>query len=150
MPRLTKDNAKERASNLYKAIQKAGGSQSKVAKQLGVTRAAVHQRIKKNPEYQTLRQEAIHRAAKQAGFTLARIYNVFNEALDANVVACFNGEATESDAPDYRARMISGKIGLELFEHLGGDLVQDAKPTEIHVHYGHRTKPPQKEDDGTT
>lgn len=147
MPRLTKLTAKERAVKLYKAIQKSGGSQTKAANKLGITRGAVHQRIKKNPEYQSLRQQAIQKTARDVGFTLHRIYSALNNSLDANVVACYEGDAIESDAPDHRARLIGVKIGLELFEHIGSDLVQDAKPTEIHVHYGHRTKPPQKQEE---
>lgn len=127
MPRLNKETAQERALRLHKAIQKAGGSQSKAAKQLGVTRGAIHQRIKKNPEYHAIRKLAIAKAAASAGLTLHRIYSVVNKSLDANVVACFNGEATESDAPDHRARLIGAKIGLELFEHLGADTKDDGK-----------------------
>lgn len=150
MPRLTKATKQERAIKLDKALKNNKESLTKVAKELGITPQAVYARKKKNPEFQSIRQQAIQRAARQAGFTLARIYNVFNEALDANVVSCFNGKAIESDAPDHRARIMSGKVGLELFGHIGGDAIEDKKPTEINVYYGHRKKPPQKEDDGST
>ena len=147
MPPLTKATAKERALKVAKGLRKHKGSVSAYAKELGISRQAV-QKKKNNPEFKSLRQQAIAKAAQRVGLTLTRIYSAVNDSLDAKVVACFNGEALESDAPDYRARLIGAKIGLELFEHLGGDIKEDSKPTEIHVHYGHRTKPPQKDDDG--
>ena len=147
MPRLTKLTAQERALKVVKGLKRSGGSQTKLAKKLGVTPQAVHKKTKRK-ECQSMRQQAIQRAAKNVGFTLQRIYGALNDSLDANAQASYLGDVTESNYPDHRARLVGVKIGLELFEHLGGDLVQDAKPTEIHVHYGHRTKPPQKEDDG--
>lgn len=146
MPRLKKSTAKERALKLAKTLRKTNGDQSKAAKLLGVTRQTINGKTH-SPEFQSLRMQAINRAAKQAGLTLARIYGAVNGSLDANVVACYEGEAIESDAADHRARLIGAKIGLELFQHIGGDLKDEMKPTEIHVHYGHRSKPPVKEDD---
>lgn len=149
MPRLSKKVSKERAIKLSKTYAKANGNQAEVARKLGVTRQTIYKKTK-NPEFQSLRQQAIAIAAKRSGLTLARIYNALNESLDANQSSSYLGRVYDSNIPDHKTRQVGAKIGLELFEHLGGDLKEESKPTEIHVHYGHRTKPPIKNTDEVT
>lgn len=146
MPRLNKDTAKQRALKVSKGLRKHKGNQSALARELGVTPQAVNKKTR-NPAFITLRQQAIQKAAERAGFTLDKIYQGLAEGLAANTQASFNGHVYQSDHPDHRARIAVQKIGLELFQHLGADTKDDAKPTEIHVHYGHRKQPRKPPED---
>lgn len=148
MPRLNKSTAKERALKVAKGLRKHKGNASALARELGVSPQAIAKK-KNNPEFQSLRQQAIAKASQRAGFTLDKIYSVLADGLKATEHVTSFGEMDDTDLANYRERREHAKIGLELFEHLGGDLVQDAKPTEINVYYGHRKHPPKKDDDGT-
>ena len=149
MPRLNKATAKERALKVAKGLRRHKGSAASLAKELGVTRQAV-QKKKNNPEFQSLRMQAISKACQRHGITEDLVYGKLRDGFDATLSAAYLGNVQESDVPDRKEIREHIKIGLELFGHINTDIKEDSKPTEIHVHYGHRTKPPQKEDDGST
>lgn len=150
MPRINKQTAHLNAVKLNKAIRKHKGNQSSLAKELGVTRSAINHQIKKNPELLSLRRQAINKAMQRAGLTEDFVYSTLANSMKANSQASYAGAVFESKHPDHRVRQAGVNICLELFEHRGADVKDEAKPTEIHVHYGHRTKPPNKDNDEGT
>lgn len=147
MPRLKKETAQLKAVKLNKALRKHKGSQSSLAKELGVTRGAINHQIKKNPELLSLRRQAINKAMERAGLTEEFVYGKLANSMKAKAQASYLGTVYQSVHPDHRVIQSGVNICLELFEHRGADIKEESKPTEIHVHYGHRTKPPKKEDD---
>lgn len=150
MPRIRKQTAQLKALKLNKALRKHKGSQSSLARELGVTPSAINKQVAKNPEFLSLRRQAINKAMERAGLTEDFVYGKLAASMKAKVQAAYLGEVYQSNHPDHRVIQNGVNICLELFEHRGADVKEESKPTEIHVHYGHRTKPPKKDDDGST
>lgn len=146
MPRIKKQEAKLKALKLNKALRRHKGSQASLARELGVTRAAINQQIKKNPELTSLRQLAINKAMERAGITTELIYGQLAQALKAKAQASYLGQVYESQFNDHATQLKAIPIGLELFQHINYDQKEESKPSEIHIHYGHRAK---KESDST-
>lgn len=145
MPRLKKATAKVRALKVAKGLRKHKGSVANLAKELGITRQAVQKKLN-NPEFISLRQQAINAALKRAGITEDFLYGKLKKALEAKAQASYLGQVFESQFDDHGTQLRAIPITLELFQHLNVDVKEDSKPTEVHIHYGHRTKP--KEDNG--
>lgn len=140
MPRLRKETKQERALKLVKGLRRNKGSPTALAKELGISRVAMHKQMQ-NPEFISLRRQRINAALKRAGITEDFLYGKLKKVMLAKVKTAFQGHVYESKFDDETVQLAGVKIGLELFEHLGGDLKEDSKPTEIHVHYGHRSRP---------
>ena len=145
MPRLNKVTAKERALKVAKGLRKHKGSAAALARELGVTRQSI-QKKKNNPEFISLRQQAVAKAMQRAGITQSLVYGELKDGLSSTLSASSYGKVYDSDVADRKERREHVKICLELFQHLGGDIKDDLKPTEIHVHYGHRTGPPKTQE----
>ena len=141
MPKLRPYTAKARAVSLVKALSKNGMNQAKVARKLGVSPQAIQDRIKR-PAVQKVLAKINEDALKRVGVKMSKVYQCFNEALDANLSSSFKGEIFPSDEPDHNIRLKTAVECLELTGRKKTAHSEDiTKPTEIHVHYGHRDKP---------
>lgn len=104
--------------DLTKALIKYDGNSNKAAKEVGITRRSVSRRISRNPDMKqevlTAREQALHKAK----VTRELVYKRIREGLDATVVAIYEGEVIESDAPDQKERREYAKMALNLFRDL--------------------------------
>ena len=141
MPKLRPYTVKERAVRLTKAYVKNGMSHVKTAKALGISRPAVTQALKR-PAVQKALAKVNEDALKRAGVRMSKVYKCLDEALEANLTGSFQGQVFPSKEPDHAIRV---KTAVECLELTGRKKTAHSdditKPTEIHVHYGHRDKP---------
>ncbi|MFI5205456.1 MAG: helix-turn-helix domain-containing protein [Candidatus Paceibacterales bacterium] len=127
MPKITPALARIRATRLVKTLQKKDFNQAAVARELGVTRQNIQSRMNR-PEVQRTLDEVIRDNFKKAGITVEKVYLVLAAGL----------KATKEGDVDFRERREAARLCLELIGHLKRDKIEEAKPTEIHVHYGYR------------
>ena len=130
MPKLTPAVTKARAAKLVKTLQNKDFNQAAVARELGVSRQAIQDKMKQ-PEVQKTLEQVIADNFKKADITIEKVYSVLAAGLDAK----------KDGNIDYKECREAVKLCLELIGHLKRDRIEEARPTEIHVHYGHRTKP---------
>lgn len=132
------------AEKLSKAIIKHGGNQHKAAKELGMSQPSISTRLTRNPELKQKILNAREKAMQRAGMTRSKVYETAVEGLKANVVSSFEGQAIESDAPDYKERRESVKLCLQLFRDLEVDSNQEQKEKpgiaqHLHLHFDKMT-----------
>lgn len=140
MPRLTKLGAKIKAMHTVKLLQKHHGNQSAAAREAGITRQSFRARTKLPAVAEAL-QDKIDKCLNQAGITDRLVYSVIKGALKANSQASFNGTVYESKHADHAKRLAAADRALELMQHKKTAHSEDtSRPTEIHLHYGHRKK----------
>ena len=148
MPRLKKATAHQRALKVAKGLRKHKGNASSLARELGITPQAVNKK-KNNPEFVSLRQQAINKALERAGITESFVYNKLKKILNAKAQASYLGQVYESNHPDNPVQLKGIEVTLDLFQHTNTDQKDEMKPTEIHVHYGHRVRPKKVIEDGS-
>lgn len=141
MPNLRPYTAKARVAQVIKSYVKNGMNQMKMAKAEGISQPAVSKKLK-NPEVQKALAKINEEALRRAGATLTKAYTRIAEGLDANLTATSMGMVYQSKHPDIPQRTKSAELVLELTGRKKTAHSEDiTKPTEIHVHYGHRSKP---------
>ena len=123
MPMPTKHLTK---AIILKKVVEADGSPTKLGPMLGITPQAAKFQIHK-PDAQKVLAIAREKALKKAGITRGAVFKVIGDGLKANVVATFEGQAIESDAPDYKERREAAKLGLQLI----GELKEDENPGQV-------------------
>src|SRR3990167_4815468 len=99
MPRLNKVTAKERALKVAKGLRKHKGSAAALARELGVTRQSI-QKKKNNPEFISLRQQAVAKAMQRAGITQSLVYGELKDGLSSTLSASSYGKVYDSDVAD--------------------------------------------------
>ena len=141
MPKYRPETAKAKATKLIKAYQKAGLSQTKLAKEEGVTKEAINQRLKKAPVQQTMAE-----ILDKAGVTDTYLGDKIKEGCEASetIVHGKGKKKTTIQIKDLKTAHRYVTTALEVKKHIRAD--EDVKPMKLIVHFGHR-KP--KEDVGT-
>ena len=139
MPKMRGYSKNAIAAKVVKSYVRNGMNQTAAARELGVSQNAVHKQIKK-PEAQKILSRINEDAIRRAGGSAAKAYRRIVEAMDAKLVHKGKVDTHETDIPDAELRM---KAGLEVLELTGrkktaANSDDISKPTEIHIHYGHR------------
>lgn len=130
MPKLRPYTAKVRAARAVKALVENDLNQTKAAQQLGITQQTLHKKLIQ-PEAQLALAEINRKALAKAGATMEKIYQRAAEGLDAT--------GKTKLKPDFKERRESVKLLGEMTGIIKTANSEDiTKPTEIHVHYGHR------------
>lgn len=144
MPRLGKYAEESNAVRVVKSFIKNGANQAKAAKELGIRQQSLNKALRR-PAAQKILAKLNEEALRRAGATLEKIYKRISEAMDANLAASYKGEIIESSVPDARIRLDAAIEALELTGRKKTAANQDdiTKPTEIHIHYGHRSTGPR-------
>ena len=138
MPKLRKYTAKARAVKVAKGFIKHKMNLKSFAAEQGVTPQAIGKKVRR-PEVQKILSKINEDSLRKAGATLTKAYQRIAEGLDATLSASFRGDVTESDVPDVEQRTRNAELVLELTGRKKTAHSEDiTKPTEIHIHYGHR------------
>lgn len=157
MPKLRPYTEKARAAKVIKSFVKHNMNMAAVARAEGVSQPAIAKRIKR-PEVQKALSKINEEALRKAGASLTKIYSRAVEGLDATKIipgmkiklpATDQTEdinedhgisAITTDVIDYKERRESVRLCLELTGRLrtANSSEDITKPTEIHIHYGHR------------
>ncbi len=107
-------------TNIKKAAIKADGSPTLMGQILGISPASAHQHLQK-PSVQKAIQTAQEKALAGSSITRKRVYDRIGNLIDAKLITTYEGYATESNAPDHKARQKAVETALQLF----GDLKKD-------------------------
>lgn len=139
MPRLRTYTKNARAAKVVKGLIKHNMNQSALARAEGVTPQTIQKKLKQ-PEVQKVLSRINEDAIRRAGGSVAKAYRRIVEAMDAKLVHKGKADTHETDIPDAELRM---KASLEVLELTGrkktaANSDDISKPTEIHIHYGHR------------
>lgn len=139
MPRLRTYTKKIRAAKVINGLLKHNMNQSALARAEGVSQPAIAKKLKR-PEVQLALGKLNEQALKKAGASLTKIYRRINEALDAKVVCNTKAGAYLTDIADADLRLKAAVECLELSgrKRTSANSEDITKPTEIHIHYGHR------------
>lgn len=141
MGKLRPYTVKARAAQVIKSYVKHGMSQTAMAKAEGVSQPNIAKKLK-NPEVQKALAKINEDALRRAGASLTKAYTRIAEGLDAKLASTFQGDVILSEHPDIAQRTKNAELVLELTGRKKTAHSEDiTKPTEIHVHYGHRSKP---------
>ena len=138
MPKMRSYSKQEIAVTVAKSYAK-NRTLTKAGQELGISRQAVAKHMKK-PEVQKVLSRINEDAIRRAGGTVAKAYRRIVEAMDAKLVHKGKADTHITDIPDDELRM---KASLEVLELTGrkktaANSDDISKPTEIHIHYGHR------------
>jgi hypothetical protein len=96
----------------YVALLGQGWAKREAARESGYS-AAISQRPQRIIETAQLRAKA-QSALKRQGATMDKAARVVSEAMNANVVATFEGKAIESVVPDHKTRVQAAKVTADL------------------------------------
>lgn len=128
MPKLRPETAKLRAAKLVKSLSKHNGNQTEVAKELGVTKQAISDRLS-NPVVKETIQETINRCLAKAGITEERVYGQLSKQLDAKETGIDeNGNPIYRD--DFNSQDKARKDALKLMGH-SKDKVEHSVDNEL-------------------
>lgn len=110
-----------------------------MARAKGITQQAVSNAVRR-PEVQIALAKLNEKALAKAGASLTKVYKRINEALNAKVVSNTKAGAYLTDIADADLRLKAAIECLELTGRKRTTANSDdiTKPTEIHIHYGHR------------
>lgn len=121
MPKIDKnakgEAARIRAKATVKALLKHQGNQTKAAKELGISKHTMRDRITKNP----FCREELHKAYKRKDVSLNRYAKAIREGLDAertvsvedNTEGSKPGDRTQITEPDHAIRLRSAEIFIK-------------------------------------
>lgn len=139
MPRLRAYTKNARTAQVVKDLVKHGMSQASMARAKGITQQAVSNAVRR-PEVQIALAKLNEKALAKAGASLTKVYKRINEALNAKVVSNTKAGAYLTDIADADLRLKAAIECLELTGRKRTTANSDdiTKPTEIHIHYGHR------------
>jgi predicted transcriptional regulator len=134
MSELTPETKKMRALSLYRGLQENGGSQTKLAKKLGITRQAVSQQIKE-PYIKSVMSQLLDKAGVNDKFIATKI----KEGCEAKkLVYVENGDAEHGEkAREYDDDYATRHRYIETALKVKGHLVAEVSPTNqnhLHLH----------------
>lgn len=97
---------------MYYQLLGQGWSKREAAREAGYS-AVKSQRPTRHVETPELRAK-MQQALKRQGATYDKAARVVSEAMDAKVMATFEGNVTESDKPDHKARVQAARVTADL------------------------------------
>lgn len=112
---------------LLKVTLKHDGNKTKAAKELGISRPAVSQRIKRNPHIKKAILNVREAALIKAGLSRSFVYRGIKEGCQAKVVSVIDGIPTKTSLADHSTRHKFLKTALELHKDLDPDKEQSTQ-----------------------
>ena len=120
------------SKTLALALQKHKGNQSATAKEVGITRQAVKDRIKKDPIVKSAWEKYIA-SLKRIGATDTKSARVLSEAMDAVTIRFFtgkDGKRVEIREPDHMTRLKAVEQYLKIMRLIGLPSKEEQKQQE--------------------
>lgn len=132
MPKTSPERLKSKAQTLVKSLQRNNFNLTNTAKEFGVTRQSIRDKIVKNPIVKSELQKLYDRLDK-VGATDDKVAKRINEGLDAvKVIRSQTGEVIDED-PDHAIRLKSVDFMCRLKRYIGDTESQNVNVGEMKV-----------------
>jgi hypothetical protein len=97
----------EALADVYVRELKKPKGEKKMSKQAMMEEVGMSPSTASSKSRRTFTSQGFLEALAERGITQSKMTKVFDEAMAANVVTVFKGQATETDAPDHKTRLAS-------------------------------------------